>query len=391
MALVGLRVECRGRVELHEVERSELEIGRNPACDLVIDHASVAPRHARLLLRRGRLILADLGRAKTGTTRGRQRVLAPVLIEPGERFRVGEVSIAASPRVEEERGFQGRTIGGARVLAEVESADRSLRRYRTTSEAEGGIFGEIAVVEVGHLHGPDPALWLEHVRGSARTSSPSVPRALDSGEIDRRPYLIEAVPSGIRLSAVLDGVSRGALHVPLEAALVIVALVAESVAAMRRVWGPHGAIEPRRVQLGLDGTVLLLRPGPTLRLDDSVTDEFLAPERRYSLEPTGAGDAYALGALGKAVLWSRADCPPRVRAICCWLAHVEPARRPHDLEEVAGELRRASEAYDPTFGHVARVARLLSPSLSRRLSTVPGAPRVSSAPAAAEPHQGVKA
>jgi hypothetical protein len=375
MALVRIRAECRGRVELHEIDGSEIEIGRGEDCDLVIDHPTVAPKHARVLCRRGRLILADLGRSKTGTTRGRERVLGPVMLNPGERFRVGDVSLCAWTSVEVDRSLVGRDVSGAAVMTEIESSDGAIRRYRVLLPGEHQ--GELAVLNKG-LENRIGEAWLERARGSADFVCEHIPRVFAVGLFETRHFLVEAIPSGVRLAALLEGVARGAVRLPVEATIVIVAHLAQSVAAMNVAWGPHGSIDPRRVHLGLDGSVVVLRPGIAGGTPDSVADTYLAPERRYGSPPTLAADAFALGVLGKSVLCSRSDCPTRIRAICYWLAHVDPMRRPHDLQEVAQELRRAAQGagLDPTFGHVARVTRLLSTHSSRRLCSVPPSGRV---------------
>src|SRR5262245_19238727 len=129
MALVRFRVASRGRVEIHEVAGSEIEIGRDESCVLVVHHSSVAPRHARVLVRRGRLILADLGVAKTGTTRGRGRVLAPVTLSPDDTFSLGEVAFSARSISDVDRGLDDSASLGVEVRAEIDSADTGVRRY----------------------------------------------------------------------------------------------------------------------------------------------------------------------------------------------------------------------------------------------------------------------
>lgn len=365
--LVRFRIECRGRVELHEITKNEIEIGRSTSCDLVIDHPTIAPRHARMLVRRGRLILADLGKTKIGTTRGRHRVIAPVALEPTEPFRLGEVKISASLVDESLRSFVGERISEGILMAELETPDRAVRRYRVA--LTDGDMGELALVDPGECDAG--FVWVDRARAS-RSPSPNLPELLGFGHFDRRPYLVERVRKGIRLASLLDGVARGTVQPPIETLIATIALVARSVAAMNSAWGPHGAIDPRRVQLGLDGSVLLLRPGPHPSEVGTLADAYVAPERRICAQPTVPGDAFALGVLGKTILHRRSDCPTRIRAICYWLAHVDSARRPRDLEQVAGELQRAAQnaGLDPTFGHVARMARLLSPNLNRPLCTV---------------------
>lgn len=376
MPLVRVRVACWGRVELHEVEGPDLELGRDPRADVVLHHDSVAPRHARLVLRRGRLILADLGLAKQGTSRGRERLLAPVALQPGERFGVGEVSLAAWPVVRGDEGLSGRRVEASVVSAELESADPGARRYRAV--LDDGAPAELVVAR------PDLPLaaaeaWLARARGTGPGRPPHVAPLAGWGVHDRSPYLIERLPEGLRLAQVLEGVERGTVTLPLEAIVVVIAQLAEAVAAFESTWGVHGALDPRAVHLGLDGGVVLLRPGPLAMGPRAIDDGCLAPERRFGEPPETASDAFSLGVLGKSVLARRRDCPVRIRALCYWLAHVEPTSRPKDLTAVAAELRDAAQAasLDPTAGHVGRVVRLLAPNMARPLCTV----RVPSAPA----------
>lgn len=367
MSLVRFRVECRGRVELHEVPRPDVEIGREAGCDLAIDHASVAPRHARVLLRRGALILADLGLARTGTTRGQERVLAPITLRPGEAFRLGDVTLSAWPGDERATSAFGTALPFGVVGTELESPDPKVRRYRVLREQQAS--AEIALLDADVEDGTAQR-WCAQVQRSS-DPSPSLPAVLGRGEIAGRPYAIEAVVPGMRLAALLGGVARGTLELPIEAAVATLAHLAESVAAMVGGWGPHGAIDPGRVQLGLDGSVMLLRPGPIIG-PSAALDDYVAPERRLSPDPSLPGDAFALGVIGKRLLSSRDDCPIRIRAIFYWLAHVDPARRPQDLRALAGELRSAAQTagLDPTFGHVARVTRLMAPDPGRTMCTV---------------------
>ncbi|MCK6546850.1 FHA domain-containing protein kinase [Myxococcota bacterium] len=371
MPLVRVRVEYRGRVELHEVEGPDVELGRDRRADVVLHHESVAPRHARLMLRRGRLILADLGLAKQGTTRGRERLFAPVALAEGEPFGVGEVSLAAWSVAPGDEGLSQRSIETSSVGVELESADPGARRYRV--QLDDGARAELAIARP-ELRRVDAEAWLAKARATGPGRPPQLVPLAWWGVHERSPYLIERLPEGLRLAQLLDGVARGALTLPLEAVVVIIAQLAEAVAAFEQTWGVHGSLDPRMVHLGLEGAVVLLRPGPLATSPRAIEDAYLAPERRFGLPPTPSSDAFALGVLGKAVLGRRRDCPVRLRALCYWLAHVTPTSRPRDLTAIAAELRDAAQAasLDPTAGHVARAVRLLAPNLVRPLCTVRG-------------------
>jgi hypothetical protein len=184
--------------------------------------------------------------------------------------------------------------------------------------------------------------------------------------------VVEAVPRGLRLCSIFDAIAERRVELPVEAAIATFALSARALSAVHAVWGPHGAIDPRRVQLGVDGSVFVVRPGPEQAPHRTTLDEYLAPELRVDAPASSAGDAYALGAIGKRLFFRRADCPTRIRAICYWLAHVDARQRPQDLAALAGELESAAHnaGLDPTFGHIARVTRLLTPNTGRPLCSV---------------------
>lgn len=380
MSRVGFRVACRGRAELSEVQGPDIEIGRDARCDLVIDHASIAPIHARILVRRGRVILAEAGSGKAAITLGRERLFAPVTLAGSDQVGLGDVRISAWVVADVDRSLVDRTIEGARVVEEIESGEATLRRYRACIGDGRG--GEIAVLH--HLPPPsrlglfDLALdrWRERLARALEARRSRMARVVRFGHVDGRPYVLEIVPSGMRLRSLLDGIARRTVHLPIEALIVVFAHMADAIGDVHVEWGPHGALDPSRIHLGLDGSVTVIHPGPIPLSERPLEDVFLAPERRHGLEPSAAGDAFALGMLGKSMLGERADCPMRIRAICYWLGHAAPERRPQDLVEVAGELRAAAlgAGFDPTFGHLARAVRLLAPHFARRLSTV--SPRI---------------
>lgn len=367
MALVRLRVAYRGQAELHEVDGPDIEIGRDPSCRVSVDHSSVAHHHARILIRRNRLILTDLGQAKTGTSRNGERVLAPVALADGEAFTLGDVEFSARLVDVRDRGLRGREFSFGTVAAELESEDVRVRRYELWTP--DGLRAELAVVQ------PEVPFelarsWASRMSSTSR-QEPHLAPLLSCEAIDGRSALLEAVPAGLRVARLIAAAQEGLIGVPVEAMIVVLAHLADAVAALGTAIGAHGAIDPAAVQLGLDGSISLLRPGPCPD-DRSLKDELVAPERRFSFEATPAGDAFALGKIGALLLSLTDGCPPRMRAICSWLAHAEPRRRPSDLATLASELRTAAmkDGLDPTFAHVARAVRALVPTRNRPLASV---------------------
>ncbi len=63
-------------------------IGRAPECTLVLEDDFASGRHARLSLQQGTWMVEDLG-STNGTFLGRNRVQAPVPIEPGAPVKIG--------------------------------------------------------------------------------------------------------------------------------------------------------------------------------------------------------------------------------------------------------------------------------------------------------------
>jgi hypothetical protein len=311
-AVVRLRVRSGARSELHTVPTGDVLLGRRPGCDLAIDHPSVAEEHARLLIRRGRLILVDLGTAPKGTRVGGRRLQAPIAMRDGAAFRLGDVHLNAW--VEEQLSpWIGARVLDFRVEREIEAGERGVKRY--LARAEDGRRSELVIAP-----GREP--------------------------------LLESSAEGIRLVAVVRAVARK-LRLPLEAWVAIVAQLAEAAGAFHRRGEVHGAIGPWLVQLGFDGSVNLLGASQRSRGQDAEADR-LAVERltRVLLGPEGR---------------RRADWPAPFDPILTHL--MAPAS---ELVEVAGLLRGVAHAekLDPSTAHVARVVRLLAPDLERPLARV---------------------
>jgi len=70
----------------------EVIIGRDPACDCVLEESTVSAQHTRLLFRRGQWWVEDL-RSTNGTTLNLEPVTAPMVVASGDELRCGQASL----------------------------------------------------------------------------------------------------------------------------------------------------------------------------------------------------------------------------------------------------------------------------------------------------------
>ena len=71
------------------IDRPELTIGRDPACNCVISDSTVSAQHARLVFRQGQWWVEDL-RSTNGTYLNQELVLDPLVITSGDHLRCGQ-------------------------------------------------------------------------------------------------------------------------------------------------------------------------------------------------------------------------------------------------------------------------------------------------------------
>ncbi len=76
------------RTELSQESRSLL-IGRDPACNLVVNDVEVSRRHARLIAQSGGYAIEDLG-STNGTFVNDQRISDIATLQPGSSIRLGD-------------------------------------------------------------------------------------------------------------------------------------------------------------------------------------------------------------------------------------------------------------------------------------------------------------
>lgn len=348
MARLVVTLALGARVEVHELDGERVDLGSASDCDLRLRHPSIEPRHARLLARRGRVVLVDLGAAR-GVRLGGRVVRAPVLLEEGASFGVGELRGAA--RVEDGPSWVGAELppfgasraAGLRLRARLPDSEAGLLRFSGRLDGGPRVGVRVARPELD----PDRRdAWLEAAR--AAPSGPHHAPVLGAGLRDGRAWLAEVTRPGVPLTALLAAVGRGGVTVPAEAGVALIAQLAEALAARG---APHGDLVPDSVRLGLDGAVEVLLPGPELAADVPTRRPFLSERRRCGAPATADCDRFALAALVKALRLqgaSSADLRATLEGDADW-------------SEIAAAARAGAHArgLDPSTGHLARLARLL--------------------------------
>ena len=246
---IRVQVELNQRSEWCELDGQSWVIGGHHSCELRLSHASVADRHAHLLLRRGRLIVVDCGQAKRGTVVNGHRIAAPVVLGTQGCFGVGELWV----KVEhvEERCLEGIRLNDFGMVGiELPPGIGGVRRFQLSASKELVVAREPIDVDA----------WAARV-GNCRTQH--MTQALLWTNIHGKPAVVESVPSGIRLSQVLRVEQTGLLHIPLAARGLIAAHIARALDQRSiEVSAPHGGVSSDMVHLSLDGQALLLVPGP---------------------------------------------------------------------------------------------------------------------------------
>ncbi len=336
MASVRFVVARRGRVEVHERPGPDLFLGRGPRADLTIDDERLAERHLHILVRRGRILVTDLGRGRAALARGGERVRAPITVAPDEVLRLQDLRLSFAVADPDWPSLVGAEVDGVCVANEHATPDATVRAFRLADDR-----------------------WIS-VRRARRTLATALPLP------DGRCAVVESEGPQIPATALFDALDAGLIAVPAEVSAVLACHLAEGVAQHHTRRGPHGAIEPRRLHLGLDGSVRLWSPGPDVDLADPLLDPFLAPERRYGLSPSLAADAYAVGVLGRRLLAPHPNLG-RLREVLTPLFATRPQERPRDLNEVARALATATAeaGLDATYQHAARAIRAIAGPMLR--------------------------
>ncbi len=75
--------------------RPEVTIGRDPACDCILNDGTVSAMHARLTYRQNQWWVEDL-RSTNGTFLNQENVSAPLVVTSGDQLRCGQVVLSIS-------------------------------------------------------------------------------------------------------------------------------------------------------------------------------------------------------------------------------------------------------------------------------------------------------
>ena len=84
-----------GEVDSRHFHQPAITIGRNPACDYLVNEDSISSRHARLSFHHGHWWLEDLG-SKNGTYLNTEALLTPTVVISGDKIRCGEADLVLS-------------------------------------------------------------------------------------------------------------------------------------------------------------------------------------------------------------------------------------------------------------------------------------------------------
>jgi len=75
--------------------RPEITIGRDPACDCILNDGTVSAMHARLTFRQSQWWVEDL-RSTNGTFLNQESVIAPLVVTSGDQLRCGQIVLSIS-------------------------------------------------------------------------------------------------------------------------------------------------------------------------------------------------------------------------------------------------------------------------------------------------------
>ena len=145
------------RTELNVQARSVL-IGRDPACNLVVNNIEVSRRHARLIAQSSGYAIEDLG-STNGTFVNNQRISDVVTLHPGATIRLGDrVTFTYEAVPADEAGTMGTPVKQIKTS----TTPRYMRLPRLTGPLPpvptAGVTGELPSEEPKMEQEPAPAL-----------------------------------------------------------------------------------------------------------------------------------------------------------------------------------------------------------------------------------------
>lgn len=92
---ITLFFKLNGESKPYHFAIPEILIGRDPACDCVINDATVSAQHARLMHRQGQWWIEDL-HSTNGTFLNQEPVFTPMVIASGDELQCGQAVLTIS-------------------------------------------------------------------------------------------------------------------------------------------------------------------------------------------------------------------------------------------------------------------------------------------------------
>jgi pSer/pThr/pTyr-binding forkhead associated (FHA) protein len=89
---VTLYIQDGAQPSPHLFHQTEIIIGRDPGCDLVLDDDSVSARHTRLSFHHSQWWAEDL-QSKNGTHLNQEEILTPTVVVSGDVLRCGKTTL----------------------------------------------------------------------------------------------------------------------------------------------------------------------------------------------------------------------------------------------------------------------------------------------------------
>ena len=92
---IVLQWQVDGELTTHRFTRTEIIIGRDPACDVFLDDRTVSQRHARLAFHHQQWWLEDL-ESTNGTLVNQEPVVSPIVITEGDQVCCGQALLTVA-------------------------------------------------------------------------------------------------------------------------------------------------------------------------------------------------------------------------------------------------------------------------------------------------------